>query len=73
MEVAHDPWPYHKPGGGYGSMRLIPHLHKLKAPKKPKLFIGFSDITSLHLYFNQEWKWPTIHGRTISQVVVTAA
>jgi muramoyltetrapeptide carboxypeptidase len=54
--------------GGYGSMRLIPALMKLKAPKKPKLFVGFSDITSLHLFFNQRWNWPTIHGRTISQL-----
>ena len=54
--------------GGYGSMRLIPHLLKLKPPKNPKLFVGFSDITSLHLFFNQQWKWPTIHGRTVSQL-----
>jgi muramoyltetrapeptide carboxypeptidase len=54
--------------GGYGSMRLIPHLVKLKPPKKPKLFIGFSDITALHLFFSQEWGWPVIHGRTISQL-----
>jgi muramoyltetrapeptide carboxypeptidase len=54
--------------GGYGSMRLIPHLMKMKRPKKPKLFIGFSDITALHLFFNQEWNWPVIHGRTISQM-----
>lgn len=54
--------------GGYGSMRLVPHLLKLKPPKKPKLFIGFSDITSLHLFFSQNWKWPVIHGRTISQM-----
>ncbi len=54
--------------GGYGSMRLIPYLKKMKPPKRPKLFIGFSDITSLHLYFNQAWGWPTIHGRTISQL-----
>jgi muramoyltetrapeptide carboxypeptidase len=54
--------------GGYGSMRLIPHLLKLRPPKKPKLFIGFSDITALHLFFTQHWKWPTIHGRTISQM-----
>lgn len=54
--------------GGYGSMRLIPHLIKLRPPKKPKLFIGFSDITALHLFFNQQWKWPTLHGRTISQM-----
>lgn len=54
--------------GGYGSMRLVPFLKKLKPPKKAKLFIGFSDITSLHLFLSQEWKWKTIHGRTISQM-----
>jgi len=54
--------------GGYGSMRLIPHMLKWRPPKKPKLFIGFSDITSLHLYFNQTWGWPTLHGRTVSQL-----
>lgn len=54
--------------GGYGSMRLIPHLLKFKPPKKPKLLIGFSDITSLHLFFTQHWKWPTLHARTISQM-----
>lgn len=54
--------------GGYGSMRLIPHLLKMKPPKKPKLFIGFSDITALHLFFSQKWNWPVIHGRTISQM-----
>lgn len=54
--------------GGYGSMRLIPHLEKMKAPKNPKLFIGFSDITALHLFLNQKWNWPTLHGRTVSQM-----
>lgn len=56
--------------GGYGSMRLIPYLLKLRPPKRPKLFIGFSDITSLHLFFGQHWKWPVIHGRTLSQMHV---
>lgn len=54
--------------GGYGSMRLIPLLEKIKIPPKPKLLIGFSDITALHIYFNQKWNWPTLHGRTISQL-----
>ena len=54
--------------GGYGSMRLIPHLLKLRPPKRAKLFVGFSDITSLHMFFNKQWNWPTIHGRTISQL-----
>lgn len=53
--------------GGYGSMRLIPHLEKM-SPKPAKFFMGFSDITSLHLYLTQKWNWPTLHGRTISQL-----
>lgn len=52
--------------GGYGSMRLIPHLRKLKPPTRPKLLLGFSDITALHLFFTQEWKWSTLHSRNIS-------
>lgn len=54
--------------GGYGSMRLIPYLKKLRPPSKPKLFMGFSDITSLHIFFNQRWKWPTLHSRNVSQM-----
>jgi muramoyltetrapeptide carboxypeptidase len=54
--------------GGYGSMRLIPLLEKLTPPKNPKLLIGFSDITALHIFFNQKWNWPTLHARTISQL-----
>ena len=49
--------------GGYGSNRLIPELAKLRKPAgDPKLFIGLSDITSLHVFLNQNWGWPTIHG-----------
>lgn len=48
--------------GGYGSMRLIPHLAKLIAPESFKIFIGMSDITTLHLFLQQQWQWSTIHG-----------
>lgn len=57
--------------GGWGSMRLLPFLETLNPPKNPKLLIGFSDITSLHLFFAQKWNWPTMHGRTISQLGLT--
>ena len=39
--------------GGWGSMRLLPFLETLNPPKNPKLLIGFSDITSLHVFFAQ--------------------
>ena len=48
--------------GGYGSMRLIPGLSTLTKPMQPKLFIGMSDITALHLFFEEQWSWPTVHG-----------
>ncbi len=54
--------------GGYGSMRLIPFMKKWKKPKAPKLFMGFSDVTALHLFFGQQWGWPTIHGRNVSSM-----
>lgn len=48
--------------GGYGSMRLIPALANLTPPATPKLLIGMSDITALHLYLQQHWRWPGLHG-----------
>lgn len=54
--------------GGYGSNRLLPLLAKLKAPAEAKLFIGISDITSLHVFLNQEWGWPTLHGPLMDRV-----
>lgn len=47
--------------GGYGSSRLIPHLNNLTPLTQKKFFIGFSDITALHIFF-QKWNWTTIHG-----------
>jgi len=55
--------------GGSGSPELIPMLAKLKPPKKQKLFIAFSDITSIHFFLNQEWGWNTVHGPILWQIV----
>ncbi|MEN9449762.1 MAG: putative LD-carboxypeptidase [Pseudomonadota bacterium] len=54
--------------GGYGCTRLMPSLLKLIPPEKSKLFIGFSDITGLHLFLQQKWHWQTLHGPTLNQV-----
>ena len=55
--------------GGYGSMRLLPELHKMRVPKgPPKLFLGLSDITSLNVFLNQEWKWPTVHAPMLDRL-----
>jgi muramoyltetrapeptide carboxypeptidase len=55
--------------GGYGSIRLIPFLDKLKTLPSIKLFIGFSDITLLHIYFQQMWRWCTVHGPAVTQAL----
>jgi muramoyltetrapeptide carboxypeptidase len=49
--------------GGYGCARLIPYLrNQINFIPAPKLFIGFSDITLLHLYFQKKWGWFTLHA-----------
>lgn len=54
--------------GGYGSIKLLPFLQKMKKPKKAKLLIGISDITSLHIFLNQKWNWPTLHGPLLDRL-----
>ncbi|MFP3120333.1 LD-carboxypeptidase [Rickettsia sp. R2] len=55
--------------GGYGSARIMPDLLKLSKPNKEKFFIGYSDITALHLFLSQEWGWKTIHGSNIADLL----
>ncbi len=55
--------------GGYGASKLIPSLLRLPQPKTEKFFIGFSDITALHIFLNQHWGWKTIHGASFSNPV----
>lgn len=54
--------------GGYGSLHLISALQRMKKPTKPKLLLGFSDITTLHQFVNQEWNWPSIHGSHVDRL-----
>lgn len=56
--------------GGSGSPQIIPYLKKIKTPpKQEKLFIAFSDITSIHFFLNQRWGWKTVHGPILWQVI----
>jgi muramoyltetrapeptide carboxypeptidase len=54
--------------GGYGSIRLVPDLLKLKKVPQ-KFFIGLSDITIIHQFLNQKWNWRTIHGPILSRTM----
>ena len=54
--------------GGYGSIRLLPELLKLKKPRTAKMFMGLSDITSLLIFLNQKWNWNVLHGPNLVKV-----
>ena len=48
--------------GGYGCSRLIPLINQGRLRNHCKIFMGFSDLTTLHLYFRRRFGWVTFHG-----------
>ena len=48
--------------GGWGSARILPHLDWKTIRANPKLLIGFSDITALHMAIAARAGFTTIHG-----------
>jgi len=52
--------------GGYGCTQLIGKIEKFDFITKPKWWIGFSDITTLHLTL-QNQGLPSIHGPMVMQ------
>ena len=48
--------------GGYGCTRLLPHIDYDLIRRNPKVFIGYSDITALHLAIHQMTGLVCFHG-----------
>jgi muramoyltetrapeptide carboxypeptidase len=48
--------------GGYGISRLLPDVDYNLIKKNPKVFIGYSDVTALHLAISQKCGLVTFHG-----------
>ena len=48
--------------GGYGSPRLLSRLDYRLVARNPKIFVGYSDITALHLAFWSKSRLVTFHG-----------
>lgn len=48
--------------GGYGTPRILDMIDYGLIKKNPKVFIGYSDITSLHIAINQKSNLVTFHG-----------
>lgn len=54
--------------GGYGIQRIVDHLNFGLVPEDPKLVIGFSDITALHLALWRRARLATVHGPVAAQL-----
>jgi muramoyltetrapeptide carboxypeptidase len=52
--------------GGWGAARILPLVDWAAVRANPKLLIGFSDVTALHLAFAARAGFPTIHGGNAS-------
>ena len=48
--------------GGFGCSRLIHLIGQGRLRRHCKIFMGFSDLTTLHLYFRRRFGWVTFHG-----------
>lgn len=53
--------------GGYGVMRLLPAIDPAPLLTRPKLVVGFSDITALHAHLNRAGL-VTVHGPVVTQL-----
>lgn len=48
--------------GGYGSSQLLPHLDYEMIRQNPKVFVGYSDVTSIHAVLQKYGELITFHG-----------
>jgi muramoyltetrapeptide carboxypeptidase len=48
--------------GGYGTPRLLPSIDYRLIRQNPKIFVGYSDITALHLAFWRKAELVSFHG-----------
>ena len=48
--------------GGYGSAQLLDHIDYGLIHANPKIFLGYSDITAMHLAINKKTGLVTFHG-----------
>ena len=54
--------------GGYGAVRLLPFLDPDVFRRNPKSFVGYSDITALHLWLMRRAQLRVFHGPTLDDL-----
>ncbi|HUG87816.1 MAG TPA: LD-carboxypeptidase [Actinomycetota bacterium] len=60
-------------GGGYGSSQVVPHLDLDVIASNPKPFLGYSDITALHIAIRQGTGLVTFHGPGLAGMAYEAS
>jgi len=55
--------------GGYGAMRILPTIDPRPLLARPKLFMGFSDVTAIHAILNRSGLC-TVHGPGVAQLAL---
>lgn len=58
--------------GGYGAVRMIPYLEPQIFESNPKAFVGYSDITALHLWLMRCAHLRVFHGPTVDDLIPSA-
>jgi muramoyltetrapeptide carboxypeptidase len=48
--------------GGYGTTRILPQIDWKKMARRPRLVIGYSDITAILAYLSTRLRVPSVHG-----------
>ena len=57
--------------GGNGAAEVLPYLDYDMIAQHPKLFIGYSDVTALHIALGMKSGITTIHGPMVSSFIAT--
>src|ERR687889_1720944 len=55
--------------GGYGAVRMLPYLEPEIFRRNPKAFVGYSDITALHLWLMRRAGLRVFHGPTVDDLI----
>ncbi|HEY8853357.1 MAG TPA: LD-carboxypeptidase [Gemmatimonadaceae bacterium] len=59
--------------GGYGAARILPYLDPDLFRRNPKAFVGYSDITALHLWLMRRAGLRVFHGPTVDDLVAAGS
>ncbi|MBI5574925.1 MAG: LD-carboxypeptidase [Deltaproteobacteria bacterium] len=59
--------------GGYGTTRLLPHIDWKKFARRPRLVVGYSDLTAILSYLSTRLGIPSIHGPMAAADLATRA